>query len=177
MDNDLGLPELSVSPIRLIIETPACGFPEAGVSFAVPIDLVMLKLKVEVGATLYAGRNRPGYSVARGRIQAAIFRTSLVALLASCAACHWSSQIQPPLEKNMSRPDINRVLNDHDDGLMAIPGVVGVYVGLKDDDKTPCLKVMVVRKTRELANKLPKNLEGYPVVVEETGVIRPLQSP
>ena len=75
----------------------------------------------------------------------------------------------------MSRRDINAVLSDHDDALMAIPGVVGVYVGLQPDGKAPCLKVMAVRKTPVLVSKIPKTLEGYPVIVEETGVIRPLR--
>jgi len=57
---------------------------------------------------------------------------------------------------------------------MAIPGVVGVYIGLMPDGKTTCLKVMVARKTPELERKVPKDLEGYPVIVEETGVIRPM---
>src|SRR6266481_6200067 len=50
---------------------------------------------------------------------------------------------------NMNRPpssaplrDINAVLADHDKELMAISGVVGVYVGQLGDRKTPCLKVM-----------------------------------
>jgi len=58
---------------------------------------------------------------------------------------------------------------------MAIPSVVGVYVGLLDDDRTSCLKVMVVQKTPELERKIPKSLEGYPVVLDETGVIRPMR--
>ena len=70
--------------------------------------------------------------------------------------------------------DINDVLRDHDDELMAIPGVVGVYVGLMADEKTLCLKVMAARKTPELERKAPKSLEGYPVIVEETGIIRPM---
>ena len=77
----------------------------------------------------------------------------------------------------MPRRDINAVLRAHQDELMAIPGVVGVYVGLMDDGKTPCLKVMVSEKTRELEQQIPKSLEGYPVVIEETGVIRPLRNP
>ena len=71
--------------------------------------------------------------------------------------------------------DINQVLRDHDDELMKIPGVVGVYVGLMADEKTPCLKVMASRKTPELDRQVPKSLEGYPVVVEESGVIRPMR--
>lgn len=72
------------------------------------------------------------------------------------------------------RRDINAVLKDHDKTLMTIPGVVGVYVGLLKDGKTSCLNVMVARRTPEVVAKIPKDLEGYSVVVEETGVIRPL---
>ena len=75
----------------------------------------------------------------------------------------------------MPKRDANDVLRAHDKALMAIPGVVGVYVGLLEDGRTSCLKVMAVRKTPEIERKVPKLLEGYPVVVEETGLIRPLQ--
>ena len=70
--------------------------------------------------------------------------------------------------------DINAVLADHDQELLAIPGVVGVYVGLARDEKTPCLKVMLARKDRSLERRIPRALEGYPVVTEVTGEIRPL---
>ena len=76
--------------------------------------------------------------------------------------------------KDTPRRDINAVLRDHDRELMAIPGVSGVYVGLLDDKKTQCLRVIVARKTRELERKIPRRLEGYQVVIEETGPIRPL---
>jgi hypothetical protein len=73
--------------------------------------------------------------------------------------------------------DINAVLRDHDKELLAIPGVVGVYVTLLEDGKTPCLKVMLARDSVETTRALPKTLEGYPVVVEVTGEIRPLGNP
>lgn len=69
---------------------------------------------------------------------------------------------------------INLVLEAHAAELMAIPAVVGVAVGLLDDGKTPCLKILVATMTEELERNLPRSLEGHPVVVEETGVIRPL---
>jgi hypothetical protein len=75
----------------------------------------------------------------------------------------------------MPRRDINAVLSAHQDELMAIPGVVGVYVGLMDDGKIICLKVMVVKLTKDLERQVPSSLEGYPIVIEETGVIRPLR--
>ena len=70
--------------------------------------------------------------------------------------------------------DINAVLRDHDKKLLAIPGVVGVYVAVLEDGKTPCLKIMLARKTPESERDLPKSIEGHPVVVEVTGEIRPL---
>jgi len=70
--------------------------------------------------------------------------------------------------------DINAVLAAHDRELLARPGVVGVYVGLLADEKTPCLKVMLAKKDSELERSLPRTLEGYPVVTEVTGEIKPL---
>jgi hypothetical protein len=72
------------------------------------------------------------------------------------------------------RRDINAVLAAHDRELLARPGVVGVYVGLMADEKTPCLKVMLAKKDPELERSLPTTLEGYPVVTEVTGEIKPL---
>lgn len=71
--------------------------------------------------------------------------------------------------------DINTVLADHDKELLAIPGIVGVYVGLLSDEKTPCLKVMLARKDSSLERRIPRTLEGHPVVTEVTGEIRPLK--
>ena len=77
----------------------------------------------------------------------------------------------------MSSRDINAVLRAHDQELLAIPGVVGVYVGLLADQKTACLRVMVAKKTKDLEQAIPKSLEGYAVAFEETGVLRPMQHP
>lgn len=80
----------------------------------------------------------------------------------------------PENTSSSHRPDINVVLQRHQQELMALPNVVGVYVGLMPDQKTPCLKVMLSRKDRATQARLPKALEGYPVLPEVTGEIRPL---
>lgn len=92
----------------------------------------------------------------------------LIALICAVAAM---AQTSP------ARRDINVVLAAHDKELLAIPGVTGVYVGALPDKETLCLKVMLVRRTREAARRIPKQLEGYPVITEVTGEIRPLASP
>jgi hypothetical protein len=102
------------------------------------------------------------------------WRASLLFLILCWASCRVSSPPASTAAANMPKRDINLVLRDHDKELMAIPGVVGVFVGALGDGKTPCLKVMAERKTPELKRKIPKSLEGYAVVLEETGPIRPL---
>lgn len=84
------------------------------------------------------------------------------------------SSHQQSISSNPSR-DINVVLADHDHELLAIPGVVGVYVGLLSDEKTPCLKVMLARKDSDLERRISRVLEGHPVVTEVTGEIHPLK--
>jgi len=76
-------------------------------------------------------------------------------------------------ETPSGRADINAVLATHEKELMAIPGVVGVYVGVLGDGKSPCLKIMLARRTPE-SNQIPAQIDGFPVRVEVTGEIRPL---
>lgn len=54
-----------------------------------------------------------------------------------------------------------------------MPGVVGVGIGAFDGK--PVIKVLVVKKTPELEKKIPKMVEGYLVLIEETGEIRALE--
>jgi hypothetical protein len=90
------------------------------------------------------------------------------------AACRPSmAQTSSPSPKR----DINAVLAAHDKELLAIPDVVGVYVGTLEDRRTLCLKVMLARQNPEAERKIPRTIEGYPVVAEVTGEIRPLGTP
>jgi hypothetical protein len=91
-----------------------------------------------------------------------------VAGLLLLGGCMSSSPSNPP------RRDINAVLSSHEQELLALPGVVGVYVGLLSNGRTPCLKVMLARKDPGSAARVPSTLEGYPVTTEVTGEIRPL---
>ncbi len=102
------------------------------------------------------------------------FVLTVVMLLTGCSAAMQGPANEIGQPESMTRRDINAVLKDHDKELLAIPGVVGVYAGLLPDDKTPCLKVMVVKETEDLKRRIPKTIEGYPVLIEKSGVIRPL---
>lgn len=62
---------------------------------------------------------------------------------------------------------IEQVLREHTGELMAIPGVVGTAIGLCNE--RPCIKVYVIKRTRDLDQKIPHTLEGCPVTMEESG--------
>jgi hypothetical protein len=84
---------------------------------------------------------------------------------------------EPSLTDLTTAPEALSALAAHDKELLAIPGVVGVYVGTLEDRRTPCLRVMLARKTPASARKAPRSIEGYPVITEVTGEIRPLGKP
>ena len=69
--------------------------------------------------------------------------------------------------------DIEAVLRKYEDDLLAYPNVNAVGIGEREG--RPVIKVMVVRKVPESALQpaqiLPKELEGYPLDVEEVGAI------
>ncbi len=72
----------------------------------------------------------------------------------------------------MAAETIQETLKKHTNELMSIPGVVGTGQGLCE--AKPCIKVFVIEKTPDLDQRIPKTLDGYPVVVEETGEIKAL---
>lgn len=66
---------------------------------------------------------------------------------------------------------IEAVLAAHRDSLMALPGVVGTAIGLCDGER--CIKVLVSDSSPDMKGRIPVRLEGYRVVSEVTGTIRP----
>jgi hypothetical protein len=50
--------------------------------------------------------------------------------------------------------------------------VVGTAIGQQRGK--PCILVLVAHRTKEIAARIPGKVDGYPVVVEETGSLRAL---
>ena len=66
---------------------------------------------------------------------------------------------------------IDEVLAAHTDSLMALPGVAGTAIALCDGER--CIKVFLADSSPASKGRIPSRLEGYRVVVEVTGTIRP----
>jgi hypothetical protein len=102
-----------------------------------------------------------------GRIGATILATSILLFVGACRS-HKESKTEVPTR------DINAVMTDHTPELMGIPGVQGVAIG-ELEDHTPCILVLVEKETDEIDQKVPRFLEGHPVRLLVSGVIRPMK--
>jgi hypothetical protein len=105
-------------------------------------------------------------------IRVILFILGFIVLDSNLVGCLAISSDFSGEEKEMSVKTIEEVLKEHTEELMSIPGVVGIGQGLCNGK--PCIKVFVIKKTPELAQKILNSLEGYPVIIEETGEIRAL---
>ena len=72
----------------------------------------------------------------------------------------------------MEAKSIEKVLQEHTDTLMALPGVVGTAQG--ECSGKPCIRVFVVKITADLLDRIPSSIEGYEVAVQDTGEIKAL---
>jgi len=74
--------------------------------------------------------------------------------------------------ESIAKKTIETALDQHTDRLMSLPGVVGTAIG--ECEGKPCIQVLVLKNTPDLSRSIPPSLEGFPVVIVETGEIRAL---
>jgi hypothetical protein len=73
---------------------------------------------------------------------------------------------------NAGNRSVEQVFDTHRDSLLSIPGVVGA--GIAKSDGKPCIVIMVKEKAQYTEGQIPKELDGYKVIVQETGELRAL---
>lgn len=67
----------------------------------------------------------------------------------------------------MVKKTIAQTHQEHAAELMAVPGVVGVGIG--EHHGKPCIMVLVAEQTSAVQNRIPTELNGFAVVVEQSG--------
>ncbi|MDZ7314926.1 MAG: hypothetical protein ONB24_02260 [candidate division KSB1 bacterium] len=67
---------------------------------------------------------------------------------------------------------INEVVAKHRDFFMKIPGITGIGVGREGEKEV--IVVLVIESRRQLLRRIPGELEGFPVVIRESGAIEAL---
>jgi hypothetical protein len=95
----------------------------------------------------------------------------LLLIFISFAITNCDAQVKD--SSDMKRKPIDKVFKENQEKLLAIPGVQGYYQSLLEDGND-CIVIMIDKLTDENRSKLPDSLEGYPVVIEAGGEIKPL---
>jgi hypothetical protein len=90
----------------------------------------------------------------------------------SLAGCCYSGPSDLEKGQYMTERTIEQVQEEHTDEWMAIPGVVGTAIGLYEGK--PCIKIFTSSKPQEVRDKIPSTVEGFLVIIEETGEFRAL---
>ncbi len=73
----------------------------------------------------------------------------------------------------MPEKTIEQVQEEHTDQWMAVPGVEGTAIGLFEGK--PCIKIFSSKEPEEIRANIPSKVEGYPVIIEQTGTFRALK--
>ncbi|MBA7697669.1 hypothetical protein ES703_106337 [subsurface metagenome] len=107
------------------------------------------------------------------RIVIVLLNICAISAAGSVTGCSYSGPSD--LEQGGVMPDktIEQVLKERTDEWMGIPGVEGTAIGLFEDK--PCIKIFTSSKPQQIRDKIPSTVEGYPVIIEETGEFRALE--
>lgn len=98
-----------------------------------------------------------------------VARITTLVLVAGAMAC--SGPQRGRGGATVTARSIDQVLAAHTDSLMALPGVVGTAIGLCDGER--CIKVLLADSNPDTKRRIPDRLEGYRVLAEVTGTIKP----
>ena len=101
------------------------------------------------------------------RIVITLLKISVIITIV-CVIC-WSWAGAGEIDKGQSMPEktIEQVLQDNTDSWMSIPGVNGTAIGLFEGK--PCIRIFTSLEPQQLQDKIKSTVEGYPVIIEETG--------
>lgn len=98
----------------------------------------------------------------------AILVMLMAIILVSCA----QNPVAQRSEQQVPQKTIAVVLEEVSSSLLSISGVVGAGEGVCGNKA--CIRVYVLQESPELLRLIPETIDGYPVVIEQTGQIHTL---
>ena len=109
-----------------------------------------------------------------GRILIALLVIVIIIALGGLTGCPSNSAGDLGKGSLVSEKTIEQVLEERTDQWMAIPGVEGTAIGLFED--RPCIMILSSVAPQQLRSKIPETLNGYNIVIQQTGTFRALDS-
>lgn len=106
------------------------------------------------------------------QIPIVLLKIGAIIAAGNLAGCFYTGPSDHEKGQFMPERTIEQVQEEHTDEWMAIPGVEGTAIGLYEGK--PCIKIFTSSKPQEVRDKIPSRVEGYPVIIEETGAFRAL---
>ena len=73
-------------------------------------------------------------------------------------------------DKSLAGKSAQEVLEEHADQWMSMSGVVGAAIG--EYEGKPCILILITKKNAGLAKRIPSQVEGFRVIIKESGEIR-----
>jgi len=101
-----------------------------------------------------------------------LLNIGIMTTVGNLAGCSYTGPSGHEKGRYMPERTIEQVQEEHTDDWMAIPGVEGTAIGLYEGK--PCIKIFTSSKLQQIRAKIPSTVEGYPVIIEETGDFRAL---
>ena len=95
-----------------------------------------------------------------------------VPFLLFAAGCGQRVAEDAPVERSMPDRTIEEVLKQHTDSLVSLPGVAGPAQGERSGQ--PGIRGFVAERTPVFLKKIPSEIAGYELAVQDTGEIKAL---
>jgi len=92
---------------------------------------------------------------------------ALVLLFACVTIPYKRRRIRKGVEMAGKRESIEQVKSKYEMEWLRIEGVEGVGIG--EENEKPVIRVYVAKKTKTIQEKVPSQIEGYPVRIEVSG--------
>ena len=118
-----------------------------------------------------ADRSEAGFLSVVRRVSILLFSAGAICIVVGCF--HGAGGSNENNGDRMVKRTIEQVHEAHASAWMDIPGVEGVAIGLFEDK--PCIRILSSRQPEELRAKIPPVVEGYPVIIEQSGIFRALE--
>jgi hypothetical protein len=110
-------------------------------------------------------KRRPRSLLRRGAVRALII-TCLSIGFWGCGSQEGGEVTQ----ESSPRKSIDQVLEDHNEELLAIEGVIGT--GITGDEERSVILVIVESRDDEILGHIPPHLEGHPIIIVDAQQIR-----